>query len=183
MLTPGGAVAVRKREVGDNGVEVSLQASGDGESGQELAPSTRSSAQPASRMRTVMPAAGLRPEATLRELFHTRGAWHDVTTYAALAHEWIPTATAAEQAILAEPAILNGGDALLLTSTRLREMWLTARGEARRHVPVTCLGRSSQGKPGAGAAGRPLVAGDFLLQDRHPRLWLPAVRGWSRAAM
>ncbi|GAA2326196.1 GNAT family N-acetyltransferase [Streptomyces kunmingensis] len=61
------------------------------------------------RMRPVMLAAGLRPEATLRELFHTRGAWHDVTTYAALAHQWIPTATAAEQ------TILNGGDAPLLT--------------------------------------------------------------------
>ncbi|XIE81604.1 GNAT family N-acetyltransferase [Streptomyces sp. SBR177] len=37
------------------------------------------------RMRAVMLAAGLQPEATLRELFHTQGRWHDVTTYAALA--------------------------------------------------------------------------------------------------
>ncbi|MET9493410.1 GNAT family protein [Streptomyces sp. NPDC006552] len=60
------------------------------------------------RMRQVMLAAGLRPEATLRELFHTQGAWHDVTTYAALAPEWIPAATAAER------AVLEGGDAVLL---------------------------------------------------------------------
>ncbi|MEV5607536.1 GNAT family protein [Streptomyces sp. NPDC052225] len=59
------------------------------------------------RMRDVMLAAGLRPEATLRELFHTQGAWHDVTTYAALAHEWIPTASRAER------AVLDGDDALV----------------------------------------------------------------------
>ncbi|WP_338693075.1 GNAT family protein [Streptomyces sp. Q6] len=59
------------------------------------------------RMREVMLAAGLRPEATLRELFHTQGAWHDVTTYAALAHEWIPQASRAER------AVLNGGEALV----------------------------------------------------------------------
>ncbi|MGY0492109.1 GNAT family N-acetyltransferase [Streptomyces sp. WG-D5] len=52
------------------------------------------------RMREVMLAAGLRPEATLRELFHTQGTWHDVTTYAALAPEWIPQATPAERAVL-----------------------------------------------------------------------------------
>ncbi|MEU9394519.1 GNAT family protein [Streptomyces sp. NPDC048324] len=51
-------------------------------------------------MRDVMLAAGLRPEATLRELFHTQGLWHDVTTYAALAHEWRRSATPAEQAVL-----------------------------------------------------------------------------------
>ncbi|MGY0017490.1 GNAT family N-acetyltransferase [Streptomyces sp. cg35] len=60
------------------------------------------------RMREVMLAAGLRPEATLRELFHTQGAWHDVTTYAAVAHEWIPQAGPAER------AILDGDDALLM---------------------------------------------------------------------
>ncbi|WP_394425625.1 GNAT family N-acetyltransferase [Streptomyces sp. SGAir0957] len=59
------------------------------------------------RMRDVMLAAGLHPEATLRQLFHTQNAWHDVTTYAALAPEWIPTATPTEQ------AILRSGNALL----------------------------------------------------------------------
>ncbi|MBO1334695.1 GNAT family N-acetyltransferase [Streptomyces sp. VRA16 Mangrove soil] len=52
------------------------------------------------RMREIMIAAGLRPEATLRQLFHTQGTWHDVTTYAALAPEWIPQATRAERTIL-----------------------------------------------------------------------------------
>ncbi|MFI7006454.1 GNAT family N-acetyltransferase [Streptomyces sp. NPDC050145] len=52
------------------------------------------------RMRDVMLAAGLHPEATLRELFHTQGRWHDVTTYAALAPTWTRQATPAEQAIL-----------------------------------------------------------------------------------
>ncbi|MFD5149158.1 GNAT family N-acetyltransferase [Streptomyces sp. NPDC058401] len=32
------------------------------------------------RMATVMHAAGLRPEATLNQLFRTQGIWHDVTT-------------------------------------------------------------------------------------------------------
>ncbi|MEV3859820.1 GNAT family protein [Streptomyces sp. NPDC050095] len=52
------------------------------------------------RMGAVMLAAGLHPEATLRELFHTQGHWHDVTTYAALAPAWTARATAAERAIL-----------------------------------------------------------------------------------
>ncbi|MBV2357090.1 GNAT family N-acetyltransferase [Streptomyces sp. J2-1] len=52
------------------------------------------------RMREVMLAAGLRPEATLRQLFRTGGAWHDVTTYAALAPEWRETASHLEHAIL-----------------------------------------------------------------------------------
>ncbi|MYT68800.1 MULTISPECIES: GNAT family protein [unclassified Streptomyces] len=52
------------------------------------------------RMRDIMLAAGLHPEATLRGLFRTQGAWHDVTTYAALAPEWIEQATPAERAIL-----------------------------------------------------------------------------------
>ncbi|ARP71052.1 N-acetyltransferase [Streptomyces pluripotens] len=59
-----------------------------------------------SRMRDVMLAAGLHPEATLRELFCTQGSWHDVTTYAALAPEWRRTATPAEQAILASDRLL-----------------------------------------------------------------------------
>jgi RimJ/RimL family protein N-acetyltransferase len=57
------------------------------------------------RMREVMLAAGLQPEATLRELFHTQGQWHDVTTYAALAPTWTRHATPAEQAILRGAAI------------------------------------------------------------------------------
>ncbi|MER5883985.1 GNAT family protein [Streptomyces sp. NPDC001941] len=52
------------------------------------------------RMRGVMLAAGLKPEATLRHLFHTQEAWHDVTTYSALAPEWTPQAGVAEQAVL-----------------------------------------------------------------------------------
>lgn len=59
------------------------------------------------RMRELMLAAGLRPEATLRELFHTQGAWHDVTTYSALAHEWLPHMSPAER------GIFEAGDALL----------------------------------------------------------------------
>ncbi|WP_061297741.1 GNAT family N-acetyltransferase [Herbidospora cretacea] len=39
-------------------------------------------------MERIMLDAGLRPEATLRQLFRTQGRWHDVTTYAALSHEW-----------------------------------------------------------------------------------------------
>ncbi|MER7764273.1 GNAT family protein [Streptomyces sp. NPDC097619] len=53
------------------------------------------------RMSAVMRAAGLRPEATLRELFRTQGIWHDVTTYAALASEWKQQATPTEAGILA----------------------------------------------------------------------------------
>jgi [ribosomal protein S5]-alanine N-acetyltransferase len=52
------------------------------------------------RMREVMLDAGFHPEATLRELFHTAGRWHDVTTYAAVSHRWRHTATPAERAIL-----------------------------------------------------------------------------------
>ncbi|MFF4322819.1 GNAT family N-acetyltransferase [Streptomyces sp. NPDC001568] len=51
-------------------------------------------------MPQVMHAAGLRPEATLRQLFHTQGCWHDVTTYAAVAPEWKCQATPGELAIL-----------------------------------------------------------------------------------
>lgn len=51
-------------------------------------------------MPKVMHAAGLRPEATLRQLFHTQGCWHDVTTYAAVAPEWKRQAGTAELAIL-----------------------------------------------------------------------------------
>ncbi|MFE2145143.1 GNAT family N-acetyltransferase [Streptomyces sp. NPDC059456] len=53
------------------------------------------------RMAEVMQAAGLRPEATLRQLFRTQGSWHDVTTYAALAPEWTRRAGVHERAILA----------------------------------------------------------------------------------
>ncbi|MBP2586732.1 RimJ/RimL family protein N-acetyltransferase [Streptomyces sp. PvR006] len=48
----------------------------------------------------IMRAAGLRPEATLRQLFRTQGCWHDVTTYATVAPEWKRQATARELAIL-----------------------------------------------------------------------------------
>ncbi|MFG3166134.1 GNAT family N-acetyltransferase [Streptomyces sp. NPDC048200] len=58
------------------------------------------------RMSEVMFAAGLRPEATLRQLFHTQGEWHDVATYAAVAPEWIPGASAAERLILEGDALL-----------------------------------------------------------------------------
>lgn len=51
-------------------------------------------------MPQVMHAAGLRPEATLRQLFRTQGCWHDVTTYAAVAPEWKRQATPRELAIL-----------------------------------------------------------------------------------
>ncbi|WP_328307137.1 GNAT family N-acetyltransferase [Streptomyces sp. NBC_00442] len=51
-------------------------------------------------MPPVMHAAGLRPEATLRQLFRTQGCWHDVTTYATVAPEWKRQATARELAIL-----------------------------------------------------------------------------------
>lgn len=51
------------------------------------------------RMREVMLEAGFHPEATLRELFHTGGLWHDVTTYAALEHDWRRGASAVEKAI------------------------------------------------------------------------------------
>jgi len=52
------------------------------------------------RMARITHAAGLRPEATLRQLFRTRGCWHDVTSYAAVAPEWKRQATAQELAIL-----------------------------------------------------------------------------------
>nr|WP_202451760.1 GNAT family protein [Streptomyces sp. SID4948] len=51
-------------------------------------------------MPQVMHAAGLRPEATLRQLFRTQGCWHDVTSYAAVAPEWKLQATDSELAIL-----------------------------------------------------------------------------------
>ncbi|GGQ99766.1 GNAT family N-acetyltransferase [Streptomyces asoensis] len=51
-------------------------------------------------MAQIMHAAGLRPEATLRQLFRTRGCWHDVTTYATVAPEWKRQATETELAIL-----------------------------------------------------------------------------------
>ncbi|KOU27995.1 hypothetical protein ADK51_12755 [Streptomyces sp. WM6368] len=51
-------------------------------------------------MPKVMHAAGLRPEATLRQLFRTQGCWHDVTTYATVAPEWKLQATGNELAIL-----------------------------------------------------------------------------------
>ncbi|MEU7011470.1 GNAT family protein [Streptomyces sp. NPDC046332] len=51
-------------------------------------------------MARIMHAAGLRPEATLRQLFRTQGCWHDVTTYATVAPEWKRQATARELAIL-----------------------------------------------------------------------------------
>ncbi|KIF68885.1 hypothetical protein HY68_10185 [Streptomyces sp. AcH 505] len=51
-------------------------------------------------MPQVMHAAGLRPEATLRQLFHTQGCWHDVTTYATVAPDWKLQATETELAIL-----------------------------------------------------------------------------------
>ncbi|MFJ9768542.1 GNAT family N-acetyltransferase [Streptomyces erythrochromogenes] len=51
-------------------------------------------------MPQVMHAAGLRPEATLRQLFHTHGRWHDVLTYATVAPEWRSQATPAELAVL-----------------------------------------------------------------------------------
>lgn len=52
-------------------------------------------------MGRIMAAAGLEPEATLRELFHTQNRWHDVTTYSALAPRWRASADEIEQAILA----------------------------------------------------------------------------------
>ncbi|MEV4947159.1 GNAT family protein [Streptomyces sp. NPDC053755] len=60
-------------------------------------------------MPPVMRAAGLRPEATLRQLFRTQGCWHDVDTYTALAPEW------KRQASPAELAILDGSPSLLPT--------------------------------------------------------------------
>lgn len=53
------------------------------------------------RMGAVMEAAGLRPEARVRQLFRTRDTWHDVTTYSALAPEWLGQATRAERAVAA----------------------------------------------------------------------------------
>ncbi|MFG2621283.1 GNAT family N-acetyltransferase [Streptomyces sp. NPDC048507] len=58
-------------------------------------------------MPQVMHAAGLRPEATLRQLFRTQGCWHDVTTYAAVAPEWKLQATPAELAILDGAELLD----------------------------------------------------------------------------
>jgi [ribosomal protein S5]-alanine N-acetyltransferase len=52
-------------------------------------------------MGPIMAEAGLHPEATLRELFHTQGLWHDVTTYSALAQRWLATADEHEKAIVA----------------------------------------------------------------------------------
>ncbi|MGW5731553.1 MULTISPECIES: GNAT family N-acetyltransferase [Streptomyces] len=61
-------------------------------------------------MQQIMRAAGFLPEATLRHLFRTQGTWHDVTTYAALAHEWTQGASPGET------AILNGATADLTPS-------------------------------------------------------------------
>ncbi|KOU38649.1 hypothetical protein ADK53_12140 [Streptomyces sp. WM6373] len=55
----------------------------------------------------MMHAAGLRPEATLRQLFRTQGCWHDVTTYATVAPEWKSQATPRELAILDGAAHLD----------------------------------------------------------------------------
>ncbi|MCQ9130299.1 GNAT family N-acetyltransferase [Streptomyces hilarionis] len=57
-------------------------------------------------MPPVMRAAGLRPEATLRQLFRTQGCWHDVITYATVAPDW------KRQATPRELAILDGADGL-----------------------------------------------------------------------
>ncbi|MFI8292203.1 N-acetyltransferase [Streptomyces sp. ms191] len=58
-------------------------------------------------MRPVMEAAGLRPEATLRQLFRTQSSWHDVTTYATVASDWKRQATPAELSVLdSAPALL-----------------------------------------------------------------------------
>ncbi|MCX2948051.1 GNAT family N-acetyltransferase [Lentzea sp. NEAU-D7] len=51
-------------------------------------------------MSGVMTGAGLEREATLRELFRTQGRWHDVTTYAAVAHRWREQASPLELAIM-----------------------------------------------------------------------------------
>ncbi|MFC4127928.1 GNAT family N-acetyltransferase [Nocardia rhizosphaerae] len=51
-------------------------------------------------MGTVMAGVGLTPEARLRQLYRTKGRWHDVCTYAAVRPEWAATATAAETRIL-----------------------------------------------------------------------------------
>jgi RimJ/RimL family protein N-acetyltransferase len=51
-------------------------------------------------MPAIMQAAGLRPEATLSELFRTQDRWHDVTTYAATADRWLTAATPLERAIV-----------------------------------------------------------------------------------
>lgn len=64
------------------------------------------------RMREVMLEAGFHPEATLRELFQTAGRWHDVTTYAALSHQWRLTASPAER------AVLDGGPSASLPARR-----------------------------------------------------------------
>ncbi|MYT20969.1 GNAT family N-acetyltransferase [Streptomyces sp. SID7760] len=59
-------------------------------------------------MPPLMRAAGLHPEATLRQLFRTQGCWHDVTTYAALAPDWKRQAAPAELALLDTPAPVAG---------------------------------------------------------------------------
>ncbi|MER8188563.1 GNAT family protein [Kitasatospora sp. NPDC094015] len=59
-------------------------------------------------MPPVMRAAGLRHEATLRQLFRTQGCWHDVTTYAALAPDWKRQATPEELTVLDTPATTGG---------------------------------------------------------------------------
>jgi [ribosomal protein S5]-alanine N-acetyltransferase len=74
------------------------------------------------RMREVMLEAGFHPEATLRELFHTAGRWHDVTTYAALNHHWRHTASAAEG------TILDGTGASIPAQRQLGELVAVAAG-------------------------------------------------------
>ncbi|GAA4980838.1 GNAT family protein [Kitasatospora paranensis] len=59
-------------------------------------------------MPPLMLAAGLHPEATLRQLFRTQGCWHDVATYAALAPDWKRQATPAELAVLDTPTPVAG---------------------------------------------------------------------------
>jgi RimJ/RimL family protein N-acetyltransferase len=58
------------------------------------------------RMHPVDHATGLRPEATLRQLFRTQGCWHDDTTYATVAPEW------KRQAGARELAVLDGADSV-----------------------------------------------------------------------
>jgi hypothetical protein len=60
----------------------------------------------------------------LRELFHTGCLWHDVTTYAALEHDWRRGASAAEMAILiGTPA----GSSAVRTSSRPVQPELASR--------------------------------------------------------
>jgi [ribosomal protein S5]-alanine N-acetyltransferase len=74
------------------------------------------------RMREVMLDAGFHPEATLRELFHTAGRWHDVTTYVALNHRWRHTASPTER------AILDGMITPLPAQQQLDDMVVVTRG-------------------------------------------------------